>query len=119
MRPPPKREQEPRTAGCTIETNPTNDCKDVDSHSVHVSGYYCSKYWNAHAKRELPKGLMDSNSNSRFSNGHHDIGIQFEGAASSLKKAKLACHSKPHAKTCKGSCPALWTIEQYCEQCHS
>ena len=75
-----------------------------------------SRYWLAHSRQ--PKGVTSSNNNRL----HHPIHYEAGSLGEPRRPAKIARLCEPfskRAKACKGNCPEIWTIQSFCELCHS
>ena len=124
----------PRNKALDIGSN-SSSLNDGDRHAIKTT----SIYWLAHSQKGQPKGSTSSNSRSYDSIVHHKAGsevgephkpakiarlcVPFSKQACTQKQApapfsKQACTQK-QAPACKGNCPQIWTIESYCELCHS
>ena len=75
-----------------------------------------SRYWLAHSRQ--PKGVTSSN-NSRLDHPIHYEAGSFGEPRRPAKIARLCVPFSNQAKACKGMCPDVWTIESFCELCHS
>ena len=122
-RPPPKRERKTNQLAASNKLSSSIDCgtniHDHDSTSFFMHTF--SKFWQAHASGAKPGGLPSSSISiiTRSSNDHPSNAGSALGMP--LRPAKRARKSEPSFKcapACKGSCPAVWTIESYCEHCH-
>ena len=94
----------------------SNDACGND-HEVHTRA--TSRYWLAHSLRGQSGGIASS-TNVSYHHGNHKYAESLTGEP--LRPAKKARLSEPFSKqalACKGNCPQVWTIESFCELCHS
>jgi len=84
----------------------------IDEH-VHDYSHIIStsRHWQAHMGQGQPEGDTTSHK-------YHNAGSEIGTALNPAKKARLSKPFSTHASRCRGNCPAVWTIESYCEACH-
>ena len=75
-----------------------------------------SKYWLAHSGQP---GGPTSSDNSKPNHPYHSRTGSPGGPCRPAKIARLHEPFSKQAKACKGNCPIVWTIESFCELCHS
>jgi len=108
-RPTPKREGVGSQLGMHFKT-PIKALESGSNSSSSIDYASSSKYWLAHSRQPGGKASSDS---------YHD---ETGGIGGPFRPAKIARLSEPfsrQAKACKGNCPLIWTIESFCELCHS
>ena len=75
-----------------------------------------SKYWLAHSRQ--PRGNTSSSNDKLVHHCNQETGSE-GGPYRPAKIARLYEPFSKQAKACKGNCPVIWTIESFCEICHS
>ena len=87
--------------------------KDEHEHGIHDYSHVIStsSYWRAHSGQGQPDG-------EHTSDKHHKAGIEIGSPLHPAKKARRSELFSMKASRCRGNCPAVWTIESYCEACH-
>jgi hypothetical protein len=90
--------------------------KDSCTSNDHERQTTTSIYWLAHSRQ--PRGSTSSNNNSYHHPIHYEAG-SFGEPRRPAKIARLCAPFSKQAQACKGNCPEIWTIESYCELCHS
>ena len=122
IRPTPKREGEGSRLGTLIKT-PNNDLEIGSNSSSIIDGERHAKttsiYWLAHSQRGQPKGSTSSNNHNYDPYFHNEAGSDAGVPHRPAKIARLCEPFSKQAPACKGNCPQIWTIESYCELCHS
>ena len=101
----------------TIKSPYKNDIESGIDSCVHTKA--TSMYWLAHSHRGQPGGIASSSNKYYHHDNHHDAGSTLGEPHRSAKKARLCEPFSKQATACKGNCPQVWTIESYCELCHS
>ena len=91
----------------------SKDCSIPNDLKRHAT---TSKYWLAHLRQP---GVSTSSNNDRL---NHPSTYETGSLGGPYRPAKIARLYEPfskQAKACKGNCPLSWTIESFCELCHS
>ena len=125
---------------CTHNSTPSHQVKQFLNKKKEEDGSYGepptpkretmrrSQLWNAHLS-----ALTGHNLNIQNRPDHKDMGSEHprdhretypkvrpitREASPRAKKARVEQCASKHARACRGGCPPVWTIEQYCPDCH-
>ena len=81
-----------------------------------------SRYWAAHLScapiRGNRPGISERCNISSSASLNNNSRPDNDEVVHQAKKAKVATSSSKHVQACRGQCPAVWTIDNYCPYCH-
>ena len=124
---------------CTPNSTPSHQVKQVLNQKKRKEGSYGelptpkretlqrSQLWIAHAQATRGNNLHNQNRPDQNDMGICDHCETIPNTkvrpisrenSTQAKRARVEDHASRHARTCRGGCPTVWTIEQYCPDCH-